>query len=248
MALELPAGLTVDRDESAEKALYDQARTWLDGHERAEGMHASDLLMPRKGFWRVVDPQPITEREIGLFLVGKVLHAFILAQDPASKGRVDLLTTDEGQLYDEELEIWYSPDKLIGNVPFEFKTSRGLYMPRNASDLETYLKQLLIYMGTRKSPKGLLGVFYINAKDDANKTTPQFRVFEVNVPPEAITAVRLQIRAARDELAQALAVKKHGNLALCPEWACHPEQCGWWVKCKPEGRYENLAYIKGKRR
>jgi len=204
--------------------------------------------MPRKGYWRGLDPQPITEREIGLFLIGKVLHAFILAQDPATGGQVNILKTDDGQRYDEELGIWYSPDRVENGVPFEFKTSRGLYMPKTIEDLETYLKQLLIYQAAMRSIRGHLGVLYVNAKDESGKTSPQFRVYDSIITEEEIVALRLQIKAARDLIADSRLRKDHTPLALWPAWACHPEQCVWWAKCKPEGRYENFGYINGKRK
>lgn len=245
--IELPPNIQVNRDADAERGLLDRARTWLEADGGREGkLHASDLLMPRKGYWRVVDPQPLSDREIGLFLVGKVLHAFILSEN--GKGMVDLRVTDEGSTYSEELGIWYSPDKLGSGVPVEVKTSRAMYPAKSVEDLEVYLRQLLIYMAAEKSIHGRIVVMYTNAKDESGKTSPQFRVYTVEISREELEAVTLQIRKERDELVDAWRNQNCERLPLCPAWLCHPEQCEWWAKCKPPGRYENFEYLKGKRR
>lgn len=243
----LPPTIAVDRDEAAEKELLDRARAWLETDSAGrEGIHTSDLLMPRKGYWRKIDPQPLSAREIGLFLVGKVLHAFVLSDN--EQGSVDIRNTDEGSRYSEELGLWYSPDKLGGGVPVEFKTNRGMYPAKDIGDLETYLQQLLVYMAAQNVTEGRLVVFYTNAKDESRKTSPQFRVYVVNVTPDELEGVKYHTRKLRDDLVDALTRKNHERLPLCPAWACHPEQCAWWSKCKPAGRYENHEYLQGKRK
>lgn len=243
----LPPTISVDRDEAAEAELLDRARAWLEkeGGDR-NGIHTSDLLMPRKGYWRRIDPKPISDREVGLFLVGKVLHAFILSE--LSEGHVDIRNTDEGSQYSEELGLWFSPDKLGGKIPVEFKTNRGMYPAKSIADLQTYLQQLLVYMAAQDVTEGRLVVCYTNAKDESRKTSPQFRVYVVTISPEELEAVKYETRQLRDELADALARRNHERLPLCPAWACHPEQCAWWARCKPAGRYENYEYLESKRK
>ena len=245
--IELPPSIQVDRDEDAEAELMERARTFIEtgGGDRA-GIHASDLLMPRKGYWRKIDPQPLSDREVGLFLVGKVLHAFVLSElDP---GHVDIRNTDEGSRYSETLGLWYSPDRLRGNIPVEFKTNRGMYPAKSIGDLETYLNQVLIYMAANDSLEGKIVVMYTNAKDESGKTSPQFRVFAVTITPDELVAIKLAVRKVRDELADAVQTRRFDNLPLCPAWLCHPEQCVWWTKCKPVGRYENFEYVRSKRK
>ena len=245
--IELPPGLEVGRDEDAEKELMGRARKWIESDSaKREGIHASDLLKPRQGYWKALDPQPLSDREVGLFLVGKVLHAFVLSE--LQPGHVDIRSTDEGSKYSDRLGLWYSPDKLGGSTPIEFKTSRGMYPAKTVGDLETYLQQVLIYMAAEQSLEGRIVVCYTNAKDESNKTSPQFRVFTVSISPDELQALTLGIRKARDELADAITTRKYTALPLCSAWLCHPEQCAWWAKCKPEGRYENHEYLKSKRR
>jgi len=247
--IELPPNINVARDQEAEAGLLARAKDWLDRDAGARtGIHASDLLNPRLGYFKALDKQPLSDREIGMFLVGKVLHAFVLAQDEGKASSVNLLVTDEGSTYNEELGIYYSPDKKYGNKVVEFKTSRGQKEPTELRDIDVYLQQLVIYMAAENLPLGEIWVLYINAKDASGKTTPTFRVFKVTLTEDELTALRLQIRKKRDALADAIAARNHETLPLCAAWLCHPEQCAWWSKCKPAGRYENYEYTKGKRK
>lgn len=247
--IELPPGIEVNRDQDAEAGLLAAAKTWLARDSGARvGIHASDLLNPRQGYWKQLDPQPISDREVGLFLVGKVLHAFVLAQDEGKASSVNLLVTDEGSTYNEELGIYYSPDKKYGDKVVEFKTSRGQREPTSVRDIEVYLQQLVIYMAAENLTQGEVWVLYVNAKDASGKTTPTFRVFKVALTGDELVALKLQIRQLRNDLADAIQARAHDSLPLCAAWLCHPEQCAWWSKCKPVGRYENYEYLKGKRK
>jgi hypothetical protein len=96
--------------------------------------------------------------------------------------------------------------------------------------------------------EGRLVVLYTNAKDDSGKTSPQFRVYQVHITEAALKDLKYSVRAERDQLADALATQKVDSLPLCPAWACHPEQCGWWSKCQPPGRFENHVYLASKRK
>lgn len=247
--IELPNGITVARDQEAEQGLLARAKDWLARDSGARtGIHASDLLNPRLGFWKNIDPKPISDREIGLFLVGKVLHAFVLAQDEGKASSVNLLVTDEGSAYNEELGIYYSPDKKYNDRVIEFKTSRGSKDPTELRDIDVYLQQLVIYMAAENLRAGEVWVLYVNAKDASGKTTPTFRVFKVTLTNDELIALKLQLRKKRDALADAIQTKRHEDLELCVAWLCHPEQCAWWTKCKPVGRYENIEYLRNKRK
>lgn len=244
MAIPLPPSITVNRSEKAEAAMVAKARAWIEKDGPREGIHASDLLNPRKGFWRHTKPLPPTDRDVGFFLVGRILHAFVLHD----QGPIDLDKTDEGSTHDTDLDLYYSPDKLHDDFVEEFKTSRSYYEPRELKDIQTYLEQLLIYMAMKRMTRGRVSVFYLNARDAAGKTTPTFRVYNVSVPVEELDALRLELRTQRNALADALASGVHTALPLCPEWMCHPEQCPYWDDCKPEGRHGRQAYLDSKRR
>lgn len=237
--LTLPTSIDVERDPAAETVLYDEAREFLTREERTEGIHASDLLFPRKGHFRQVDPQPLDERQVGLFLVGKVLHAFIL--------RHNNLAADEGSRYSEELGLWYSPDLPDEKEPAEIKTSRSWYEPKTLADLETYLHQLLIYLAAMNVTTGRLWVLYINAKDENGRSRPAFRAYKVTLSREELEAHQLKIRKLRDAIADSVTTNNPKSLPLCAEWACGPKECPWFNRgCKPEGRHGNPVWLKRK--
>lgn len=231
----IPPSIRVARDQQAEGELLSRARQWLAADERESGVHVSDLLMPRRGYWRVVRPRSPLDREIGFFLVGKVLHAFVLHDRAGTP--VNLRQTDEGSVYDEDVGVWYSPDRVAGDVVEEFKTSRSYYEPSALLDIEWYLRQVLLYMALSRKHQGRITVLYLNAKEASGKTSPQFRVYNVKVTAEELEAVRLEARRLRDELMVAVQHRQHRALPLCPDWACAPDRCNWWSDCQPEGRY-----------
>lgn len=243
----------VEARKEEEAALYESARKWILGGERQEGIHASDLLMPRKGYWRHKDPQPLADREVGLFLVGRVLHSFILHDQkegvPSTTPNLD--TTDEGSCYDEELRLWYSPDKVRNNKIIEVKTSRSMYEARGVDDLDTYIPQVLIYLACTRLTEGEIWVLYINARDGEGRTAPAFRVFRVSIDPKHLGGLRHRVGSAVKSLELAIESVEAApwrSLPLCPEWACRPAYCAWWGTCQPECRFDDPEYLKPRKK
>lgn len=219
------------RDEEAR--LTARARAWLESSQRAEGIHASDLLMPRRGFWRLTAPLPLTDREVGLFVVGRVLHALVLGTPG--------LAADEGERYDQELGLWYSPDAILADgAVLELKTHRGLREPERTGELATYVHQLLIYLACLGARRGVIAVLYTNLRHEG-RTHPQIRCYEVRVRRPEVLRRLVQQDVAR--LRAALTSGDHRSLPLCPEWICRPGACGWWERCQPEGRYAPLEPV-----
>lgn len=252
MAIMVPENITVKWDREAEAELAKTAREWIEHGERAEGLHASDLLDPRQAYWKMKDPQALPDRLITTFLVGKVLHAFVLQE---GKDR-DISNQDEGSQWSEELQIWYSPDKFRMRkardgsdvkVVAELKTSRGKE-PQCVEDIQMYLEQLMIYMAAEKIRFFELYVLYLNARDDEGRTFPKFRCVKGSVTSQGLEAVTKDIKTQVQVLQAAIKTGNHRALPLCREWKCSPDMCDWWKKCKPEGRYDSPTYLKPKRR
>src|SRR3990167_10151683 len=107
--LTLPTSLTVDRNQQAEAKLIQKTRLWLEKDSKnRKGIHASDLLDPRKAYYDKLNPQKLSNRLVGLFFVGKVLHAFFLS---ALKGEDGVnWKSDGGSIVDKELGFSFSPD------------------------------------------------------------------------------------------------------------------------------------------
>ena len=242
MSVPIPEGVTLRRNKTDERWLLDQSRKWLESGERAKGLHASDLLSIRKAFWRTVDPQPLSDREIGLFLPGKILHAFVLG---AAAGETpDISKSDEGSRFNEELKIWYSPDWDKGNLA-EFKTARNFQEPTSLEDLDTYIQQLLVYMVCEKKSPAKVWVLYLNLRDPATRrTTPAFRCYEVAATDEDLAVVRRFIEQTRVDYEQAVATQQWRGLDLCQDWMCGRTNCAWYDKCQPEGRYGTKEFDK----
>src|SRR2546428_4608440 len=238
--IEFPASLSVKRSMADEEKLQAAARAWIEKEERVEGIHASDLLDPRQALFRLLDPQTNSDREIALFLVGKLLHAFVLG---SMEGVVDVTKTDEGSRFSEELGVHYSLDWDKGDIA-EFKTTRVFREPKTNEDLRTYLEQMLVYMAAKNKPVAKLWVLYINLRDASTRqTTPAFRAYTVRITKEELDTLRGQLKDVADSIRRASTsgeAEPWRALPLCREWKCSRLRCPWYDKCKPEGRYEPL--------
>ena len=230
--------LTITRNEKAEQGLIDKTRTWLEKDSKdRKGIHASDLLDPRKSYFDKLNPQPITNRMAGHFFVGKTLHAFFLSALHGEDG-VNW-KSDGGSFTDKTLGISYSPDWMADGIPGELKTSRGKY-EMSHSDLSMYLEQLLIYMVGKNSLRGRLVVLMLNLpapRGEMFGTYPQYRAYRIETTKAGLAAFKKQLIKTRKTLEKALKTKKHAELPLCRQFKCMG--CPHWTACKPEGRYHN---------
>jgi hypothetical protein len=226
------------RNKSTERLLLDKARAWLGGDEnRQHELHASDLLDPRMAYFAKTDPRPLTDRLVTMFMVGKVLHAFVI-NSLDEEGGPQTLSSDEGSAYSEELGIYYSIDKMLHGRIRELKTSRSYYEPKDVEkDLGTYIEQLLVYMVAKNACDSQLCVLYLNFKDDEGKTAPTFRAYDIVISEADLSAIREYLLATKELLQTALDAKTPELLPLCREFKCGRKNCEWYDKCKPEGRY-----------
>lgn len=233
--LTLPSSLKIKRDKASEAHLYAVCRKWLEKEERAPGIHASSLLDPRQSYWQTVDPKPLSDRLVTIFLIGKILHAFVLSALAGAKG-VDW-STDTGSKASKKLGIVYSMDYVFQGEPTEFKSSRSFFEPTHTEDLATYAEQLLIYEVAEDKTVGRLWVLYLNLKNAKKQTEPAFRCYQVSMSDQDKVEFGKQIIATRKKLEQALKTKNPSKLPLCRPFKCGEGNCEWWDKCKPEGRY-----------
>jgi len=230
----LPEGLKVKRNAADERLLLDAARKWIDKDERKPGLHATDFLDLRQAYWRAVDPRPTADRVVPIFLVGKVLHSFVLG---TLEGQVvDLNVTDEGSSYEEEIGFWYSPDWDKGDIA-EFKSSRAFKEPTDVGGLETYIEQILVYMVAKRRTSAKLWVLYLNLKDSERRTSPEFRAYTISVTEEELSELRKHLRELKESLERAISVQDWRQLPLCREFKCGRGRCDWYDQCQPEGRF-----------
>lgn len=234
--LELP-GLTIYRAELQEADLVVKARQWLaeEDLKRAPGIHASDLLDPRLAYWRRMSPVELTERQIWFFLIGRILHHFVLTiADPSTAEGA----TDGGTKVVHG--IAYSPDHNLDGSPVELKTNRSMHEPgpdKLVEQYHNYLEQLLTYMALEGVDVGYLWILFINLKEQrTNRTFPEPRCYRVQVQPDGRAAMLEQLHDTRASLEAAIHARSHTSLPLCRTWLCG-DSCSWWEACRPAGRF-----------
>lgn len=224
--------LKVTRHKAAEAELLKKLRDVLGANER-EGIHASDLLDPRQSFWRMKDPRELDEREVGFFIIGRVLHEIVLAHQD---GESDLPT----QVH-PELGIHYSIDSLdaAGN-PVELKTSRAKFEMKKVSEIDNYIEQLLAYMAASGRTEGRIDVLHLSLLDNpqySQRTSPAVRSYKVVVSEADLKQFKTELQATSNALKTALSNDDPSELPLCRTWKCGYGNCKWWTKCKPPGRH-----------
>lgn len=246
--------MRVKRHPKLENQIYEAARESLEksGESRAKGLHFSDLLNPRQAYFKITDPQPLSEDEVGYFVAGLAHHDVILSI--MKKKGVWTGETDEGSK--EWNGVWYSPDFNLGFLA-EIKTNRSPNEPEDnmksyREKFDTYLDQLGQYMAAENKLKAALIVFFIaRRRDKKNKSThPVFRAYKVTMKESERDEILERMEKTKQQLLKVIDNGKFKTLPLCAHWMCArggyrgpaTAACKWYEKCKPEGRYPLETY------
>lgn len=173
------------------------------------------------------------------FLIGKVLHHFVLAvADPTTA------TDASGSGPNDALGIVFEPDLDRAGYPTELKTNRAQHEP---DDLQTeyhhYLEQLAIYMVLKNVLSGSLWVLYINLKAPDNRTYPELRCYRVQMTESQFYDIEQTILRTRDLLLDAQETRDPSRLPVCRAWKCGGN-CPWFETCRPAGRWPDLKKSK----
>lgn len=243
----LPKSIKVTRNRESEAELMEHTRKWVEGAERTPGIHASDLLDPRKAYWNRMNPERFTDGTILTFFVGKVLHAFILSATEQKLG-VDW-ASDTGSKTSETLGIDYSVDSMYGGLPREVKTSRKPFAPDEnnlVEELRNYIEQLSIYLVAENKTKGSLWILFLNLRDETGKTTPAYHVYDIEITEKSRRILELKMIETRQTLEAALEKKDPSALPLCREWFCNRKFCPHFDVCRPEGRWKEARKRRAK--
>lgn len=221
--------MIVQRDKILEEHVHEKISEWLNKKPREEGVHVSDLLYPRKTYWRKIDPKPNTKEENLYFIAGQG-HHFVI--ESMLEPKTDT-STDSGT---HEVEgILYSPD-LRCPVLLEIKTTRKKLEPKSENlktEYDSYLKQLTAYMALENKPTGSLLVFFLNKINPIHKskTDPVIRCYNVRITNKELLSIRRWLVESKKKLLDAIQTKNHRTLDLCPRWLC--KGCQWLQQCKP---------------
>lgn len=234
----IPDSVTITRHTGRESELYDKGREWLAKDPRTPGIHASGLLDPMQAYWSAVDPRPLSNKLVTMFMVGKVLHAFILG---SYQGDVDLSRTDDGSSH-TDLGYDYSPDLYLDGMVREVKTSRSFYEPKELRDVSMYVEQILTYMAATETLESELWVLFLNLKDDRGRSAPAFRCYTVKLSADDLARTKDVLSDRAKQLSVALELRDPSGLELCREWKCGASNCNWYDMCQPEGRYGTPKY------
>lgn len=234
--INIPDSVTIQRLKAREGELYQVGREWLEKDERSPGIHASGLLDPRLAWFNSKFPGPLPDRLVTMFMVGRVLHAFVLG---SHAGSVDIGVADVGSRRCD-LGFDYSPDAFLDGKVREVKTSRSFYEPKSLDDVSMYVEQLLVYMVATETTESELWVLFLNLKDESGKTSPAFRCYTVRVSSADLAALRATLAATTATLQAALDSpdpEVFRTLELCRPWKCGAKNCEYYDQCQPEGRY-----------
>lgn len=229
----LPKSLEIQPSKKGEDFLNKKARKWIEaqGGDRSkeELLHASDCLDPRYAYFSRLDPRPIPDRLVPVFLIGRVLHAFVIC---AVEGKPFDLAADGGANVSKELGITFSPDMNFNGKVREIKTSRSFYEPSEPKDLAMYCEQVLIYLAGTGQTEGDIWCLYMNIKGG-----PAFRVYQLKISQADLKKVQAEIALITRTFKKAQKEKKPSILPLCRPFKCSPKDCHYWETCKPQGRY-----------
>lgn len=176
-----------------------------------EGIHVSDLLYPRKYFFRLKHPdRQLNEQLVGFFVAGRGHHGVIeaLAADPEYR---EIEFEKDG--IHARIDIW--KDKVI-----EIKTTRiGKIL--TAEDIQKdhpdWIRQLSYYCAMLGEKSGQLWVFYLGIKD-GNHLTPRFQVFDLNF--DSLLDIEVEMLFLKIQIMHAVEKNDPSSLPPCPEWMC----------------------------
>lgn len=201
------------------RELYDKPRT---------GVHVSDLLCPRESLFRKVKPKPITNLELGFYLLGRGLHdaaQALVKKDPEFE--------IESEVYfDKELEAHIDLYWKARNIPIELKTARVSNMDEPKPH---YLDQLHAYMAMTNAETGIIVVFMItHYQNKLNKDTP-LKEWEIKMTPEHREAKRAWLVKEQNDYRKALdagdpSLARTILLDEALNWKCN--SCKYKVECQ----------------
>ncbi len=232
------------RDTREEERFYSLLRQHLHKNDRNNGpkeFHVSDLLSPRKWYWKEHSPKEFTKKEVGFFLGGQAHH--IIAEI--------ILAGTEGKREHQATMVTPSGTTIIGTmdaqrkVPLEFKTSRKWTIPEDPAD--HYIDQLLSYCVLTSSASGKVVVFYLTPGrkwDGKSATGPEVAAWNIEFTKEELESGKDHLVNTSDLCIEARENETPDILPLCDDWMCGNKykgkvqiNCSHYEECQPMGRY-----------
>lgn len=235
--------MDVQRDTAVEDHFYDQMKVYLAKQDRdytGSRFHVSDVLFPRKTFFKATVQAPLSRAEMGYFLAGRGHHNIIEAVLAGEHHEEQPIVEER-----DGITIVGTPDVTENGVPIEVKTSRRWTIQETPD--EHYLLQLASYCGLLRQSYGRLIVFYLTpGRNPKTKQTtePKLVAWTVRFTPEELKSQLDYLFKAGKALRKALDTGVFKSLPLCEEWMCKIRRgskfealCPFYDQCQPEGRW-----------
>jgi len=180
--------------------------------KKRQGIHASDLIYPKKAYWQRISPLPPTREEVMYWLSGQ------------SHERIFLHISDLKHGGARQWEgIWFSPD-IMFDFPVELKTTRRGYVVKEGEEAEKYkhyLKQLSYYCAMTNSTKGWLVVWYLTMITNNQNTAPDLFAYEVNYTEKELENIRQDLLCLKNNLITAIDKRNPDSLPDCDAFLCY---------------------------
>jgi len=210
----------IRENQATRDALLARARDFLS--RPRGGIHVSDLLFPRRAYFRAKHPElALTDEEVGLFAAGRGHHGILEA----------LTTTPEYREVEVEFEGIRGRIDVYQDIPLEIKTTRlqRVLLPEEIRrDHPSWIEQLSYYCAMVGSNLGRLAVFYLNIPE-GERLVPKLQVYDCEF--EGLGAIRDQMVERRLNLELAISEGDFTFLPKCPSWMC--DRCAFGGECCP---------------
>lgn len=216
------------------KRFVERIKTHLKAHlendERKPGVHVSDLIFPRKTFWRRIREHPLTDAEMGYFIAGRAHHQILQV----------LLEHPDFHEVPVELDEIHGTVDIFGEDVIEIKTTRSPIVHHANKLPDHWLEQLGMYVSmvypTSRKGVGYLVIFYLGVRSEGN--IPMLKAYKITF--ENLDAIREKMKLTRLLLQEAVASSNPVMIPYCPDWLCKKGkkgECAYYSPCKTKPEF-----------
>lgn len=206
-------------------------------NEERAGEHVSDFLCPRQSYFKWANPKPITNLDLGFFLLGRSMHdgAQLLCKRNPDYAIEDFVVYDGVEAH---IDLYRKSD----NRPIEMKTARMADMEQPKPH---YLQQLHSYMAMKNSTGGTIIVFLVtHYMSKINKNTPLKR-WHISATHEQLAEWQAWVSKEGRDLKLAKDTKDASKLRYVmhagKDWDFPCRNCKWLVECQEMNKKAGTA-------
>jgi hypothetical protein len=209
-------------------------------NEGREGVHVSDFLCPRQSYFKKEFPKPITNLDLGFFLLGRSMHdgaQLLCKRNPDYE--IESFEIFDG--VEAHIDLYRKSD----NLPIEMKTAR---MPKMEQPKPHYLQQLHSYMAMKNSERGVIMVFLVtHYLNKINKHTPLKR-WIISMTPEQLLEKKIWVLKEGMAMREARKTKDPSKLRFVmhdgDDWNFPCNNCKWLDECQTMNKQAEMNKAK----